>query len=333
MPVVIERFKVDEPNDLPLVMAQLQTLGEHDDDVWTTAEVAEATGRDVHVVRLACKGRGDIPPVFPNAYRYAPWGTSTYMIPRKDLETKRARQMFPLLRPLKQIVEPKNYVMNLATRFTILTLVRRGMSADLKWDYIHERAGLITYPKEAHKEGEQLNDEYNILLTPAVQDILDEARAFQTKHNIVSEFVFVHGQTRTGLDVRRDEQVSANMVYETFKRVLTRIPEAEKPQGTIHKVRHAFVEWAVDRNDWPPTVADVALGHKIVGIRNRTYFRNIRQREQIRELMNDWQKFLMRVDPATVTAIPWRSEATATPENKYRKSWQPRLVPKQAERE
>jgi integrase len=311
-----------EPNDLPLIMAQLRAPPSYGEDVWTAAEVAEASERDIHAVRLGCKGRGKKhPPIFPNAYRWAPWGTAPYLIPGKDLRTPLARKMFPLKRPLRKHNEVS--IESLALQFALLTCVRSGMACDLQKRFIHEKLDLITYPKDAHKEGEQLNDEYNVLYTPAVKDVIAEAEAYQKRHGIESDYVFVKGLTRTGLSDRLDELVKQATLWHLFKMLLARVPEIEKPHTTLHEVRTAVTEWACDRNDWPVTVVDVMLGHVIKGIRNRSYFRNVRQRQQIRELMIDWQKFLLQVEAATVEAVPWRSQPSPlSKEGKPLRPWQ-----------
>jgi len=268
---------------------------------------------------------------FPSAYRWADWGTATYLIPIKEVMQPKIQDALPLKRPLRKHIE--NEIEKLALQYVIATVVRSGMASTsakgadpesaLKWSFVKPKLGLIVYPPEMHKEGEQLNDEYNITLTPFVEDILQAAHAYQERHGIDSEYVFVKGATRTGRNAFRNELVKRSGVWRLFKTSLARIPEIEKPGATLHDVRAAFTEWACDRNDWPVSVVDVALGHKIKGIRNRTYFRNVRYRQQIRELMTDWQKFLLQVEPASIEAIPSRSQRVQlSPEGKRLRPWQ-----------
>ena len=315
-------WKDPEPDDLPLVMAYLRKPRPYADDEWTAAEVAEASGRDIHVVRLACRGRGKTPPVFPNAYRWAPWGTAPWIIPDKDLHTPQARKMFPVKRPLRQHQEIA--IESLATQFVLLTVVRPDMACQLREEFINERRGLITYPKGKHKTGERTNDEYNVVHTPHVKEVLDAARAYKKRHGINSRYLFVKGRTRTGRDIHSDELVKKATLWRAFKTLLARIPDIEKRDATLHAVRDSHTEWVCDRNKLTSlAVAKVALGHTIPGITNKGYFKNVTFQAEIEEIETRWQNFLLQVSPSSLDVIPFRSEPTPLDkEGKPLRPWQ-----------
>jgi integrase len=289
-----------EPDDLPLVMAHLRIPPTHGDDVWTVGEVATAAETAVDTIRKLIH-RG----YFPGAYKWADWGTATYLIPREDIRKAEAEGVLRLKHPLKKQIEVS--IESLAVQFTLMTVVRPHMTCDLKWDFIKWKRGLITYPD--HKTRGKVNDEYNVVLTEPVEEILHAAKAYQERHSIQNDdYVFVKGWTRTGINAYSNELVKKNTLWRTFKILLARIPDIEKRNATLHAARTSFVTWAVDRNDYPPQVADVALGHAIKGIKNKMYFKNVKYYRQIQEMVTGWQRFLLSKTESEIEPIPFKSQ-------------------------
>jgi integrase len=298
-PSHISNRQAPEIEDLPLLMAHLCTPPKHDDDVCTTKEAAEATERDPDAILRLVRNK-----VFPGAYKWADWEGATYLIPKKELEAG----PLPLLHPLRQDDEiPVEY---LALRYVLLTLVRSTMGAQLRWDQIKDRRDLVIYPKTHHKAGPQTQDEYNVIITPAVAQVLDEARAYKERHNIKSEYVFARKATRYGTNHFSDKPIGRSNCWYNFKLLMSRIPGIENPHVTLHDIRTTFITWAVDSHDYPAQHADAVLGHAIKGILNKTYFRNVKYLAQMREMKTHWEKFLLQgsVKPGDVL-LP-RSQAT-----------------------
>jgi hypothetical protein len=316
-------FKDPEPDDLPLVMAHLRTPPTHGDDVCTVAELAEASERSTATILHAIHAE---PPILPGAYRWAPWGTAPYLIPLKALEKSPAREMFALKRPLRKHIEVS--IEDLAVQYVILTAVRSDMACQLRKEWINEKRGVIEYPKYDHKTGEKLNDIYTVIITDYVAEILEDARAYQERHRIKSDYVFIKGPTRTGIDFWKDEQVKKAALWRNFKTLLARIPGIEKPNATLVGVRTTFITQMVDREERDKSVADAILGHTIKGISNKSYFRNVRHFRQSQEIMSAWGKFLLQIQPDSVDAIPWRSQSSLrNEEGKLVRPWQPHIVP------
>jgi hypothetical protein len=288
-----------EVEDLQLLMAHLSVPPGHGEDVCSTAEAAEATERDCQSI-LAAVRRG----LFPGAYKWAPWGSATYLIPVKELI---AVPFFKLQRPLRRNMEiPLEY---LALRYVLLTLVRSAMVSNLQRDQIKDNRDLIIYPKDRHKTGGKTNDEYNVIITPEVAKVLNEAQAYQERHGIKSNYVFVRGPTRFGLDALTDKPIGRTNAWYTFKMLMARIPGIQNPHVTLHDIRTTFITWAVDQNDYPREHADAVLGHAIKGIRNKTYFRNVKYLAQMREMKTHWETFLSQIPTGSVNVIPLRSQA------------------------
>jgi integrase len=288
-----------EPDDLVLVMAHLRVPPTHDDDVWTVNELATACESSADGVRKLIK-RG----YFPGAYKWADWGTATYLIPFKDIKKVEAEGRIQLRHPLRKQIEVG--IESLCLQFQLMTVVRPEMACNLKKDYVKRKRGLITYPPEGHKEGSRTNDEYNVVLTEEVEKILDAALAYQERHHIESDYVFVKGYTKTGINTWAGKLVDQNTLWHMFKTLLVRLPDIEKPKGTPHGARTSFVTWAVDIRDHDVHVVDAMLGHKIKGIQNKTYFRNVKYFRQAQIVAADWQQFLLS-NQAKIEPIPYRS--------------------------
>jgi hypothetical protein len=292
-------LKDPEPDDLPIVMAHLRTPPTHGDDVCTVAELAEAAETTPDAIRKMAK-RG----FFGEVERWADWGTATYLIQIKEVMNR--RDVLPLKRPLRKHIEIP--IESLAIQLVTLTAARPGMVCALEWDWIKDKRGFIEYPKYDHKTGLKVNDVYTVIITPAVQEVLDAARAYQQHHGIKSDYVFVKGGTRTGINAFSGQRVKKATLWSQFRVLLARLPGIEKPDATIGGVRTSFITWAVDRNDCSPEVADVALGHVLKGISNRSYFRNVRYFRQNQEWATKWGNFLHQIAPDSVEVIPIRSQ-------------------------
>jgi integrase len=149
---------------------------------------------------------------------------------------------------------------------------------------------------------------YSVIITPAVADILEAARAYQKRHGIKSDYVFVKGPARTGIDAFSGEQVKKATLWSNFRVLLARIPGIEKPDATLGGMRTTFITWAVDRNDYQPQQADAVLGHAIKGITNKSYFRNVKYFRQTQEMMIAWGRFVLQFEPDSIEVIPLRSQ-------------------------
>jgi integrase len=315
-------WKEADADDLPLVMAQLRKHRIFGDKEWTAAEVAEACEVDTHAIILGCKGRGKYPPIFPNAYRWAPWRVAPWIIPEKDLNTPLARRNFPLKRPLRHLNEIS--IVDLAVQMVIMTALRTRMVCELREEYINERNGRITFPKGAHKTGEQGNDSYSALLTPQLMDIINQARAYKTRRGILSPYMFVIGQNRFGLSVWKDQLVKRAAIWRRFRTVLARTPGIHKRDATIHGVREAFITWASNRLPLlDPMVLDVIIGHKVGKVKNPSYWKNAKFLAHVKDIVPRWHKFLLKVPPHSVEPIPYKSEPVPIDENgKQVRPWQ-----------
>jgi integrase len=288
-----------EVEDLTLLMAHLCTPPKHSDDVCTTKEAAEATGHDPDAILRAIHKK-----IFPGAYKWADWEGATYLIPVEEL----AAGPFRLLHPPRQSDEiPVEY---LALRYVLLTLVRSMMGARLLWNQINDRRDLIIYPKTHHKAGMTTHDEYNVIITPAVAQLFDEAHAYQERHNIKSEYVFVRKPTPYGIDFLDEKPLGRANCWYNFKLLMSRIPGIENPHVTLHDIRTSFITWAVDTHDYPAQHADAVLGHAIKGIPNKTYFRNVKYLAQMREMKTHWENVLLQRLTKPVDVLLPRSQAT-----------------------
>jgi integrase len=221
-------FREPTLSDVKLLMAHLRKAPTHPDDVCTVAEAAEATGRDYQSIRVAIK-RG----LFPGAYKWAPWGVAAWLIPVKELI-----KVFPLQWPLRHHIEVP--VPSYALQLVFLTAMREEMAANLRWDNIKTGRGLIVFQDTQHKTGRQQNDEYNVVITPTVSEILDAMEALQKRQSIKSDYVFVHPRSLTGVDYFTGQTIKRHNIWETMKRLLVRIPEIENPDATVHGVRTTF---------------------------------------------------------------------------------------------
>jgi integrase len=285
-----------EVEDIPLIMAYVRKPPGHSDDVCTTSEAVEATGRTRTSIDAA-RRRGLFPGAYPWVFRSHP----TSLIPVKELV-----KVFPLRQPLHQHAEtPLEY---LVLQYVLLTLVRGRMAINLRWDQVNDKRGLIIYPREDHKTGGKTNDEYNVIITPAVAEVLDAARAYQEQHGVKSSHVFVKGLSRTGVDRRFGNKLGDSTLWNTFKALTSCIPGIQNPHATLHDVRTTFITWAVDQEDYPKEHADAVLGHAIKGITNKTYFRNVKYLAQMREIMTHWGKFVLKIQPGFTDVIPIRNQ-------------------------
>jgi integrase len=294
--------------DMPLLMAYLCTPPRHSDNVCTTAEAAEATGRDPATIIKAIR-RG----LFPGASRWAEWGTASYLIPVAEL-----KKVFPLKQPLRHHIEiPLEWY---ALRLLILTGVRSSMGCELRWDYVKRKKGLIEFPPEEHKAGRKTGEQYLVIITPGVAEILDTMEAMQKRDGMYDAkgFVFVHGPTRTGIDVRTGRSVDSHTVRYHLRLILSRIPEIEDKDATVHGMRAVIATW-LDENDFPHKVAKKALGHTIhQDDVDWHYFYNVKFLDQRRKAMLAWEAYCMQSPHQPVNIIPLRSLPTIRKKGKHR---------------
>jgi integrase len=264
---------------------------QHGDDFCTVAEAMDAwhiLGREA-ILKLIRQGK------LPGAYKESgyDWKQAPYLIPIAELE----KQLGPPKQPLKfhTAVSPHAY----ALQYLILTAVRATMATELRWDQIKQNRPIpiIDYGVE-HKQAQKDPNAppYVVIITPWIEHLLATMRAAQKRDGLdKSEFVFVHGHARFGVNhwygnTTRHTQLNAYM-----KRALRHLGILfdAKDQPTDHGFRAAFATWALELNDcYRENAVGATLGHKLK-VPNRMYYRNVQFLNERRTMMLKWEKYCL----------------------------------------
>ena len=153
-----------------------------------------------------------------------------------------------------------------ALEFTILTASRTGEAIGASWDEISMAERLWIVPPRRMKASQ----EHRVPLSPHTIAILEEMRTVR-----VADFVFPGG---------RPSQPISNMAMTMTLRRMGR------GALTVHGFRSSFRDWAAERTNFPPEVAEMALAHA-VSERVEAAYRRGDLFEKRRQLMVAWAGF------------------------------------------
>lgn len=169
-----------------------------------------------------------------------------------------------------------------ALEFLTLTAARSGEIRGMTWDEFDREAKLWTVPASRMKAGK----EHRVPLTDAAVSLIDALPKMEG-----SDYVFA--APRGG--ALSDMSISA---------VMRRMQELEEKEGrkgwldprsgrsaVPHGMRSVFRDWAAERTDYPPEMAEIALAHTIANKVEAAYRRGDMM-EKRRAMMNDWYGFL-----------------------------------------
>jgi integrase len=317
-----QRFEELELDDLPLIVAALMKTIEGDihQGLFSPASAAAVWKRDTTAIYLAIKKKA-----FPNS-----------------IKLKNGRVLIPYDDLFEIYGEPKDELVHLdrsdakvcafALLYQFLTAVRPGMARELKWGQIkwEEQGGYIEYlpttrTREAqHKTGHDSDEKYHVVLTGRLRWILKHMKEWAEQNGLPTgdnDYVFVHGKTRVGLDIRKGDPLSGSAFGCLLERRLKIIPNLKKRSGAPHSVRYAFPKWAYERRGYPYKLIDLTLGHKIPPIvsneSNSSYYQGIRFPNPRRKMMGGWEKFLFseyeQQKKAAAKVIPRKTTAKIIP--------------------
>lgn len=169
----------------------------------------------------------------------------------------------------RKLVERNNPpIAELALQFTILTAARTGEVIGARWSEMDLANSSWTIPADRMKMGR----EHSVPLTETALNLLSKLPRFAK-----SDWVFP-GQ-------RRARPLSNMAMLGVLKR--------KAPGLTVHGFRSTFRDWAAERTDYPAEVCEMALAHSIANKAEAAYRRG-NLFEKRRELMRDWERFLLR---------------------------------------
>ena len=172
-----------------------------------------------------------------------------------------------------------------ALHFAILTAARSGEVRGAKWSEIDLDAKVWTVPADRMKAGK----EHRVPLPDAAVELL-KALPQVDKPDLV--FPAVRGGQLSDM---------------TLSAVLRRMGVPAVPHG----FRSTFRDWAAERTAYPRDVAEMALAHAI-GDKVEAAYRRGDLFEKRRHMMNDWAKFLARVETKNAgTVVPMQRKRGA----------------------
>jgi integrase len=149
--------------------------------------------------------------------------------------------------------------------FIVLTAVREGEAFGARWDEFDMAARLWVVPGARTKSRE----EHRVPLSDAVMAIVEQMAAIRE-----GEFLFAGG--------RHGRPISAPSVRRALYQLRT--------SPTIHGFRSSFIDWAVERTNFPPEMRELALGHKVGSAVERAY-RRTDLVEKRRKMADAWARF------------------------------------------
>jgi hypothetical protein len=269
-------LRVDE---IPTLVAFLHTP-QRDPDLVTSAQLAQALGKTPIAIR-AMRKRGLLTP-HKEAGRL--WLNQSYVYSLKTVPKR-----FPIINPITLRPEERLYVSIL--EMIILTLARSDMICKLLWDEIKPKyqnsvQGMIIY--NDHKTA-RFGYPYGSVITPQIQEILDEMDERRKRDGLDSPYVFAHGLTEHGLDRFKNQAHNPHGVEKCLRRCLAQIDAIETKNATVHGMRTSFSTWACDVNDYDRDLAMVTIGHHINRPEaGRIYLRNVKKLSKRHEMMTAW---------------------------------------------
>lgn len=167
----------------------------------------------------------------------------------------------------------------LALEFAILTAARTGEVLGARWEEMDLVGNLWTIPGERMKAGR----EHRVPLSDSARAVLDKLPKGS------SPFVFP--------GAREGKPLSGMALLMTLRRM-------GRDDLTAHGFRSTFRDWAAERTNFPPDVAEMALAHTIDDKVEAAY-RCGDLFEKRQRLMDDWATFCARpaADGGAVTPI------------------------------
>jgi integrase len=169
-----------------------------------------------------------------------------------------------------------------ALKFAIMTAARTGEVAGAKWSEFDVKNKVWTVPAARMKT----HREHRVPLSTAAVDLLRELQRSRRSN----EHVFG--------DPKRKKAMSNMAMLQVIKRM------GFKGRATTHGMRSTFRDWAADKTDFDPSVAEAALSHT-AGTKVEAAYLRTDQFERRKELMQKWSDFLVaptdKFDPAKKT--------------------------------
>jgi integrase len=275
-------LRVDE---VPLLVAFMRAP-QRDPDLVTTAQLAEALGKNTIAIRAARK-RGILTP-HKEPGRF--WKTASYVY-----SLKQAAKHFEIVKPVITL-RSDEYLYTNILEMIILTLARSDMICKLRWDEIKPKyensvQGMIIYAK--HKTA-RFGYPYGSVITQHIQDILDAMAERRKRDGIDSEYVFAHGPSETGLDRWKNQPLHNQAIEACLRRCIAQIDAIETKDATVHGMRTSFATWACDINEYSRDLAMVTIGHHIKAPEaDKVYLRNMKKLRQRHTMMTEWGEYCL----------------------------------------
>ena len=151
--------------------------------------------------------------------------------------------------------------------FLVLTATRSSEARHATWDEIDADAALWTIPAERTK----MAREHRVPLSPQALAVLDEARVFRGRDNLV----FPSSSRKPLTD-----------------RALPNVLKRQGVEAVPHGFRSSFRDWGAERTDAPREVLEAALAH-VVGNRAEAAYARTDHLERRRVLMDQWGAYLV----------------------------------------
>ena len=163
----------------------------------------------------------------------------------------------------------------LALRFLVLTAARSGEVRGADWGEIDLGRAVWTVPAERMKAGV----EHRVPLSTGALDVVRDAAAAGGSGPLL--FPTVRGKRM-------------------YDNALSKLLRDEGVAGVPHGFRSSFRDWAAERTDFPRTVVEAALAHRVADRVEAAYFRSDLF-DRRRDLMQAWSDYL---SPAAERAGP-----------------------------
>lgn len=295
-------------DNVPLIVASLMAEIEGDRPGFlTVAEAASAYGRDSTCIHTAIRA-GKFPGLIKR-------GRGNLIL------TNELKATFGKFKCEPAVYEREDVKLcAYALMYQLLTIVRPGMSCELKWGQIKWDEGLIEYlpamptMESQHKAGHHSTEIYTVILTDGVRQILQAMQEWARQNRLPmgpDDYVFAHGATRVGLDVRRGRPLSYSSLAVHLKKLCGLISGIKNTKPVPHSVRYAFPKWAHQRCHYDFELVTLTLGHKLPAIEkvpsNESYFAGIEFIDDRREMMINWEKFAFSRHRLPQNVVPLRS--------------------------
>jgi len=275
-----QALRVDE---MPPLLAFIRKP-QRDPDLVTTAQLAQALGKDPIAIRAMRRKKILTPHKEPGRLRKTP----SYVYSLKQVKAEGLKIVNPIT------LRSDEFLYVRIMEMLILTLARSDMICKLKWSEIQPKyegsvQGMIIYEK--HKTS-RFGYTYGTVITPQIQRILDEMAARRERDGITGPYVFAHGPTEHGLDRYINRPTGAYPIEACLRRCLAQIDAIETKDATMHGMRTTFGTWATDLHDYDHDMAMVTIGHRLDRPdADRIYLRNWKKLQQRHAMGTEWGKY------------------------------------------